>query len=516
MALGGERGLWVLCIAFRLLNALLVRTYFNPDEHWQALEVAHRIVFGYGHLTWEWNKGLRSYLHPLMFAALYKMLAVLKLDTPWFMARSPRLFQSLIAAAGDVYLWKLSRRAFGDRVAKWTMFCQLVNWFTFFCMVRTLSSSIETVLTTIALFYWSSPTIDKHLGFMSNRQLALCVAWISCAIRPTSAVIWLYVGIYHLYECRDKFRYLLHEVLPIGCVILGATFSLDRIMYGKWIFVPLRFFQFNFLSGGGDFYGSHPWHWYFTQGFPAMAFTHLPLAVLGIWWSREWFLAGLVAWILFTYSLLGHKEFRFVLPALPLAMLFAGYSLASIEAGSKKIVKEKSGGRWPLKLTIILIGLLVSNAPTALYTSLVHQRGSEAVMEYLGKEATDQRVESIAFLTQCHATPFYSSLHKDLPMRFLDCSPSSDGGKDEASRFMEDPLAALSVMFGDGNVPSHIVFFDSLEDKLRPFLEARSYKLVKKVFHAHFPVDRELQAYLCVFSTTKRPLSTASESIHSR
>ncbi|KAJ6296068.1 hypothetical protein OIU78_023996 [Salix suchowensis] len=27
------------------------------DEHWQALEVAHRIVFGYGHLTWEWRKG---------------------------------------------------------------------------------------------------------------------------------------------------------------------------------------------------------------------------------------------------------------------------------------------------------------------------------------------------------------------------------------------------------------------------------------------------------------------------
>ncbi|XP_024536283.1 uncharacterized protein LOC9645485 [Selaginella moellendorffii] len=36
------------------------------------------------------------------------------------------------------------------------MFCQLVNWLTFFCMVCTLSSTIETVLTTIALLSTST------------------------------------------------------------------------------------------------------------------------------------------------------------------------------------------------------------------------------------------------------------------------------------------------------------------------------------------------------------------------
>jgi hypothetical protein len=44
-----EKWVWRLCLAFRLMNAMLVQTYFNPDEHWQALEVAHRIAFGYTH-----------------------------------------------------------------------------------------------------------------------------------------------------------------------------------------------------------------------------------------------------------------------------------------------------------------------------------------------------------------------------------------------------------------------------------------------------------------------------------
>ena len=36
--------LWIVC--FRLLNAALVQTAFDPDETWQGPEVAHRMVFG--------------------------------------------------------------------------------------------------------------------------------------------------------------------------------------------------------------------------------------------------------------------------------------------------------------------------------------------------------------------------------------------------------------------------------------------------------------------------------------
>lgn len=116
-----EESVWKVCLAARICNSLMVQTYFNPDEHWQALEVAHRTVFGYGHLTWEWQLGLRSYVHPLIFAVLYRILAVLRLDNSWFMTRTPRLFQSVFAGVGDVYLYKLSYRLFGERVAQWAV-----------------------------------------------------------------------------------------------------------------------------------------------------------------------------------------------------------------------------------------------------------------------------------------------------------------------------------------------------------------------------------------------------------
>ena len=34
--------------AWRAAQAVLVCTYFNPDEYWQSLEVAHEMVFGCG------------------------------------------------------------------------------------------------------------------------------------------------------------------------------------------------------------------------------------------------------------------------------------------------------------------------------------------------------------------------------------------------------------------------------------------------------------------------------------
>uniref|UniRef100_B9HBN3 Uncharacterized protein n=1 Tax=Populus trichocarpa TaxID=3694 RepID=B9HBN3_POPTR len=82
----------------------------------------------------------------------------------------------------------------------------------------------------------------------------------------------------------------------------------------------------------------------------------------------------------------------------------------------------------PSKVGFSIFFLLVTNIPMAPFCmSLVHQyagqRGAEDVMIYLSKEAQTEEVKSILFLMPCHATPYYSTLHHDLPKHILDCSP---------------------------------------------------------------------------------------------
>ncbi|XAR51226.1 Dolichyl-P-Man:Man(6)GlcNAc(2)-PP-dolichol alpha-1,2-mannosyltransferase [Bertholletia excelsa] len=495
---------FLICLAIRMANALLVQTYFNPDEHWQSLEVAHHVAFGYGHLTWEWKKGIRSYLHPLVFVLLYKVLALLHLDTPWFMIRAPRLLQSVFSAVGDLYLYKLSHVVFGNDVAQWALFSQLTNWFMFFCFVRTLSNSLETILTLVGLYYW--PCIrSSSKGPSVSRKWGVFIAGLACAIRPTSAITWAYIGILELLLTRDKLKFIFGEVIPIGVLVVTLACLLDRFMYGSWVVVPLNFLKFNFLSSGGDYYGTHKWHWYFTQGFPVMLFTFLPFSITGIILSKQWKLSGLIAWVLGLYSVLGHKEFRFVLPVLPIALIFSGYSLTTI--GKPGLSQGKQRGSPSIhtkchsKLCFAVFFLLATNIPMALYMSLVHQRGTEDVMKYLSEEALRGKVKSILFLTPCHATPYYSTLHQNLPMRFLDCSPSEEEGvPDESDRFMMDPAGFASEFAKKWSLPSHIVLFESEEKQLRDFLISHAFQERKRFFHTHFKVDRDLQASVVVYA----------------
>ncbi|XP_061347460.1 mannosyltransferase APTG1 isoform X2 [Gastrolobium bilobum] len=498
-----QKRVFGFCLAFRILNSLLVQSYFNPDEHWQGPEVAHRIAFGYGHLTWEWKQGIRSYLHPMLFVVLYRVLAILNLDTPWLMMRAPRLLQSVFSAVGDLYLYKLSAVLFGDRVAKWALFSQLANWFMFYCFSRTLSNSLETVLTLVSLYFWPCMRSSNKCSFVS-RKCGLVVAALACAIRPTSAITWLYVGLLELLKAHDRLKFIFLEVAPIGTLVLGLTCLLDRFMYGTWILVPLNFLKFNFLSSGGDYYGTHKWHWYLTQGFPVMIFSHLPFCIAGIIYSKQWKFTGLLAWVLSFYSVLGHKEFRFVLPVLPIALMFSGYSLAVIEDPGSPQYKGKESSKkhtkCPPKMRVAILFLLATNIPMALYMSLVHQRGPEDVMNHLAREALHGKVKSILFLTPCHATPYYSMLHHNLPMQFLDCTPSEEKGvPDESDRFMMDPVPFVSEYAKNWSSPSHVVLFDSEEQKLRNFLISFDFKEERRFFNAHFKVDRDLQTSIVVY-----------------
>lgn len=60
-------------------------------------------------------------------------------------------------------------------------------------------------------------------GSFVSRKWGLFVAALACAVRPTSAITWLYVGLLELLTARDRFRFLFLEVAPIGYVLLLFT-----------------------------------------------------------------------------------------------------------------------------------------------------------------------------------------------------------------------------------------------------------------------------------------------------
>lgn len=94
----------------------------------------------------------------------------------------------------------------------------------FFCITRTLSNSLETVLTVVSVYYWPCLRASSTAVPSGSRKLALAVAAVACAIRPTSAITWIYIGFLELFMARDKLKFVLLEVVPIGLVCLITVY----------------------------------------------------------------------------------------------------------------------------------------------------------------------------------------------------------------------------------------------------------------------------------------------------
>ncbi|KAG0360127.1 glycosylphosphatidylinositol anchor biosynthesis [Podila minutissima] len=536
-----ETSILICLVVYRAINACLVKTYFSPDEYWQALEVGHKITFGYGYLTWEWDVGLRSVLHPAFFAALYKVLDLLGLDDGSVFIYAPRVLQAVFAALGDLYAYRFALRLFENQlVANWTLFLSVASWWNFFCSTRTLANSTEASLTIMALYYWPFNTPsgehtrsfgDKVLGTSPNKQgsltLSLAIASLTCIFRPTAAILWLFLGVaLVLGYIRDGklasvVSTLISAVLIGGVAILGSAILDSTLLYGHWIMTPLNFLRVNVLEGISLFYGSSPWHWYLSQGIPILFGIYIPLVLYGIWRSCKATTSlnqglksqvlGVCLWVLVVYSSLQHKEWRFLYPILYPLLPFGADTLYAWFLSPKGWQKSRTA--WAVVLVLVVV-----NGVMAWYTALVHQRGVVDVMDWLREEMRAERVRSVGMLMPCHSTPWYSSVHlKDVEpvdMWFLTCEPplgNIDASKyeDESDIFYKNPEAFMisrsskvpesrnsKSTYGDA---SHLLLFDVLVPTLKPWLTSNGYNECARFFNSHFHDDSRRRGDVVVY-----------------
>ncbi|KAJ4292348.1 glycosylphosphatidylinositol anchor biosynthesis [Kalmusia sp. IMI 367209] len=486
-------GVFALLLAFRIVNALALRTFFQPDEFFQSLEPAWQLAFGrhaHAWITWEWTAQLRSSLHPALFAAVYQVAAKLAVRCGLSLSAkaelllaAPKVTQALSAALMDCYTWKLAEKAYGRGS-------------------RTAFITVPQV---------GGPQREDNKRYEITSQDAL--ASISHAATIASSVLS------------------------------------DRLYYQVWTLPPLRFLYFNIIQSLAVFYGRNRADYYLTEGLPLLLTTALPFTVVGLWQG----LSGNVlqtseniraigtqrvlprlAWtsliVTASLSLIAHKEVRFLYPILPFLHILAAGPLSSFFPTQSSITRKG-----------ILTLLLFFNLLIAGYASQIHQRGVIDVLTYLRHKHEASNIHSrhtasgngarmanttVAFLMPCHSTPWRSHLvYPEINAWALTCEPPLDvpladrsAYLDEADQFyispgpagwlrenMEDvqTVRASGSRSGrhwgrvDPNVqragrkawPQHLVFFAQLEPELKEYLQGTTYRECWRGFNSHFHDD---------------------------
>ncbi|HEX6246142.1 MAG TPA: hypothetical protein VFZ61_34700 [Polyangiales bacterium] len=335
--------------AARVWLALHDDGIFWADEVFQSLEPAHRLVFGYGKVAWEFEQGARNWAYPAMIAAVFQLGSRLG-SAPSAYLTLLRLLLCVVAAAtaGGVYF--LARRSHASA----------------------LSAAVAS-----ALFMLAEPMIYFGHRAMSETACALPIVWglawllpreperrrpllgaallaLACLIRlQTSVFCAVVLGLYALR--RDK-RELLQvlAIFALGAAVYGL---IDRVTWGGWFHSAIVYFRFNVLEGKAAHWGVSPFYFYAQVLFSSMFGISVLLSALVLPGSiRAPALAVSAFSFLLLHSAIGHKEYRFILPAVPLLCALAALGLDAVAATRQRhqfatllalLVALASVGRFP-------------------------------------------------------------------------------------------------------------------------------------------------------------------------
>ncbi len=331
---------FLLAFAVRLLPVFVFPGVNHPDEVFQTVEQAHRLVYGTGLVPWEFVYGTRSWVLPGAIAGLMELAKLL--------GHGPRLYALLIgsalAALGAgtalcAFLW--GRRLFGISGAIVAGIFTAIWIDNIYFGPRALSDLVAAHLLVLGL-YASMPahleTAGRGRAGVAGALLALA-GMLRIQLVPAIAV----VGVWSL--CTDLRRHPL--VLIAGAVLASLAYGgVDWLSWGYPFESLWRNVVANLYYGAQHAFGVLPFYWYvaivveYWTGFAALM---LLLCLIGARRLPQPLVAAVV--ISLTLSLIGHKEFRFIYPALLPVTIVAGVGLAQIAAWVREALVAR-GSAW--------------------------------------------------------------------------------------------------------------------------------------------------------------------------
>lgn len=292
----------------------------HPDEIFQYLEQAHRLVFGYGYVPWEYRAGMRSWLVPALLAAPMWLGDALAPDTLAYLIL-PRLLVAL-ATLGIVWgAWSLGERT-SRRHALIAAFVAAIWFEQVYYASHTLTETIAvaTAIPGVALLQR-----ERRRDLILAGALLAFAALVRFHYAPALAllVVW---------RCRldaRAWRDVILGALPILAVSALVDLAAGMRPYG-WIATN---FRRNVIENASATYGVSGPLYYLAELSKAWGLAFMPIVFLAIFGARRHpqLLAAAVLTILI-HMTIGHKEPRFILLATTLIVFLAAIGTADLIA----------------------------------------------------------------------------------------------------------------------------------------------------------------------------------------
>ncbi|KDO22510.1 hypothetical protein SPRG_11694, partial [Saprolegnia parasitica CBS 223.65] len=278
-----------------------------------------------------------------------------------------------VAARASLWLlsfgaWRTLKRTigsvFGSDTAVAYSLVTAVQFHLVFYMSRTLPNIFALILVLLAYAAWM-----QH----QPRRVIVLLSISTIIFRGDTAVLFAPILLTLLFARHVGFVEMVATGVTAALSALALTVGVDSAFWQRWLWPEGEVLYFNTILNKSHEWGTHPFHWYFTSALPRILGASALLLPLGLtslgsilphlstvrlaqlrsanWLDRDvcYYVLPVVLYMLL-FSILPHKELRFILNAVPMLNLASAVGVAKLWRGRHKAA-------WPLLCVVLSLAI---------------------------------------------------------------------------------------------------------------------------------------------------------------
>lgn len=268
----------------------------------------------------------RTFIGPLIIAlSSYPFKVVMHLAglNPVFLQHCSRFVLGILVLHS---LWKFNNAAektFGKQTANYAALISITQFHFLFYATRPLPNIFALCFTMHSLSFWLT---DQAKSFIWTSAFVIIVF-------RSELSIFLGLCLLMSYIFRSlTLRSIILTSIPAGITALISTIAIDSWFWNRWLWPEGEVLYFNTVLNKSSKWGTLPFLWYFYSALPRMLLgsaLFIPWAIR-CYPKRSFLILCPAVGFVTLYSLLPHKELRFIIYTVPLFNVVSASALSNM------------------------------------------------------------------------------------------------------------------------------------------------------------------------------------------